>query len=73
MPNIQFTFFRLTTLVAFSLRRDAHIIIQGELVTVQHTGPWVPLTAHFLLTPRLDFLTQGTAGVNGPLQTHGGK
>lgn len=51
------------------LHSDAHVIIQGELVTVEHVWPWEAIGLHSALTASSDSLTQAATGVDRAFQT----
>ena len=55
------------------LRGDAHVVVQGELVTVEHGGPREPVVLHRGNAPSLDLLAQRPARVDRPLQTQRGE
>ena len=59
--------------VPHTLTGDAHVVVQGELVAVQHGRPGKAVRLHPPLTASSDGLTQGATGVDGSLQTHRGE
>ena len=59
--------------VPHTLTGDAHVVVQGELVTVQHGWPGEAVGLHPPLAARPHRLAEGPAGVDGPLQADRGE
>lgn len=62
-----------TTGTPGSLGSDAHVVVQGKLVTVKHGGPRKAIRAHGALAPLFDLLAERSARIDGSLQTNRGK
>ena len=60
-------------LLPHALAGDAHVVVQRELVAVQHGRPGEPVGLHPALAARPDGLAEGPAGVDGSLQADGGE
>ena len=56
-----------------TLAGDAHVVVQGELVAVQHGRPGKPVGLHPALTASPDWLAERPAGVDGSLQADRGE
>ena len=60
-------------LVPDALAGDAHVVVQGELVAVQHWRPGKAIGLHPALTARPDCLAQRAAGIDRSLQADWGE
>ena len=56
-----------------TLAGDAHVVVQGELVAVQHGRPGKPVGLHPALTPSPDWLAERATGIDGSLQADRGE
>ena len=61
IPELTISFF-------VGLRCDAHVVVERELVAVQHRRPREPVRLHCPLAAGLHLLTQRAARVDRPLQ-----
>ena len=74
--HYQLTLFAVCSVLAglpHALAGDAHVVVQRELVAVQHGRPGEAVRLHPPLAACPHSLAEGPAGVDRSLQAHGGE